>query len=193
MLAAIAAPLFTGCVGEDDTDLPPYEPALVNEKFEVGNDNTVLVTEGWTNFAEVGTAVWKIQRYSSNGYAEFNTYQSGNASNVGWLISPAVTLAAGNDKKFSFTAAQAYVTNANNKLEVFLSTNFDGTNVTAATWEPLTVTVPNNTSEFFEFIPSGQVDLSGYTGQIHVAFKVTGSGTNTQLDGLYQIDNVVID
>jgi hypothetical protein len=191
-LAAMAAFLTVGCVDDDDTELPPYSPLLLSEKFEVGLDNTLLVTEGWTNFAEVGTTTWKIQRYSDNGYAEFNTYQSGNVSNVGWLVSPGVVVETNNTRKLIFQAAQAYVTSAQNKLEVFISTDFDGTNVAAATWNPVEATLPDQTSEFFEFINSGDIDLSAYSGTIHVAFKVTGSGTNTQLDGQYQIDNVIV-
>ncbi len=192
LLAALTAPLFAGCVGDEDTDLPPHVPPLLNEAFEVGDDNTVLVTEGWTNFAQTGTTVWKIQRYSNNGYAEFNTYQSGNAVNVGWLVSPGVTLEPGHNKILKFDAAQAYVSSADNKLEVFVSTDFSS-DVATATWIPVTATLPSNQTDFFEFIHSGNIDLSAYTGTLHVAFKVTGSGTNQALDGLYQIDNVIVD
>jgi Domain of unknown function (DUF5017) len=192
ILAALIAPLFTGCVSDDDTELPPHVQPLLNEGFSVGEDNTVLVTEGWTNYAQTGTAVWKIQIYSGNGYAEFNPYGSGNATNVGWLVSPGVTLEAGNDKILRFDAAQAFVTSAANTLEVFVSTDFSG-DVTAATWIPVTAALPNNQTEYYEFIPSGNIDLSAYSGTLHVAFKVTGSGTNTSLDGLYQIDNVIVD
>jgi hypothetical protein len=45
----------------------------------------------------------------------------------------------------------------------------------------------------FDFFSSGLVDLSSYAGkQVYIAFKVKGSGTNTSLDGTYEIDNVRI-
>jgi hypothetical protein len=89
-----------------------------------------------------------------------------------------------------FQSSQSYVSAAANKLEVLISNNFDGTNVTAATWTPITATLPTTTSPYFEFIKSGEIDLSQYTGNISIAFKVTGSGTNTTLDGSYQIDDI---
>jgi hypothetical protein len=35
----------------------------------------------------------------------------------------------------------------------------------------------------------GLIDVSSHTGTLYVAFKVVGSGTNTTLDGAYQIDD----
>jgi len=192
LFAALLALSATGCSGDDEQKLPYYAPLIVSEDFEVGADESLLVTEGWTNYAVTGTAKWKIQRYSDNGYAEFNPYQSGNAVNVGLLISPAVTLEAGNSNKLLFQSAQSYVTSAANKLEVLISTDFDGTNVAAATWTPLQATLPAIGSVNFAFVKSGLIDLSAYSGTVHIGFKVTGSGTDAALDGAYQIDNVII-
>lgn len=192
LLAAIIAPMAVSCVQDDDTVLPPYTPLLLAEDFNKGADNSLLDIPGWLNFASEGTALWKIQRYSGNGYAEFTTYQSGEASNVGWLVSPEVTLEEGNTKTLVFEVSQSYVSSAANKLEVFISTNFDGTNVAGATWVPLSANIPGTNATYFEFQDSGEIDLSAYNGPAHIAFKVTGSGTNTALDGSYQIDNVNI-
>lgn len=191
-IAALTAFMAVGCVDDDDTKLPFYDVLPLSQDFEVGLDNTPLVTEGWTNFAEVGKIIWTIQIYSSNGYAEFNTYQSGDASNIGWLVSPEFTLPEGHTRKLKFDSAQSYVTSADNKLEVFISRDFDGTNVKAATWEPLKANIPGTSAKYFEFMSSGDIDLSAYSGPLHIAFKVTGSGTNTSLDGSYNVDNVTI-
>lgn len=192
IVATLAAFSLTGCVGDDDTVLPPYEPILLSQQFEGFADNTLLELPGWINYAEAGSAQWRIQVYSSNGYAEFNPYGSGDASNVGWLVSPEFTLEEGNANKLRFQVSQSYVSSTANKLEVFISTNFDGTNVAAATWTPLTADIPGTDATYFEFQSSGDVDLSGFSGAVHLAFKVTGSGTNTALDGAYQIDNVTV-
>ena len=45
---------------------------------------------------------------------------------------------------------------------------------------------------YFEFIKSGEIDLSAYKGNINIAFKVKGSGTNNALDGSYQVDAIRI-
>jgi hypothetical protein len=47
--------------------------------------------------------------------------------------------------------------------EVFVSTNFDGLNVTKATWTPLKVILPKQATPWYQFVGSGGVDLSSYT------------------------------
>ena len=80
--------------------------------------------------------------------------------------------------------------NPNNKLEVFISSDFDGTNVLSATWTRLDAVVADNTTNGYTYIPSGEIDLSAYTGTIHLAFKATGNGSS--LDGLFQVDKIKI-
>jgi len=192
IIAMMASGLgFNSCSPEDDIKNPELKPLLLNEDFAKGFvDNTTLAVPGWINFNEIGVSKYKWQEYQHNAYAEFTSYQSGNAVNIGWLISPAVTLTG--EQKLSFQASQSYVTSASNSLEVLISTDFDGTNVTAATWNALPATLPTTASTYFLFINSGTINLSAYTGKAYIAFKVKGSGTNTALDGGYQIDNVKI-
>ncbi len=192
-LALFAATMLTGCVGEDDTTLPSYNPIQLSQKFEGYSDNTLLDIPGWLNYAESGSALWRIQVYSSNGYAEFNPYSSGDATNIGWLVSPAFSLPEGSENMLSFKVSQSYVTSTSNSLKVYISTDFDGTNVSSASWQQLDAEVPGTDAEYFEFQQS-LVDLSDFAGaeNLYLAFKVTGSGTNTALDGSYQIDNVTV-
>jgi hypothetical protein len=182
---------LTGCSPEDDQTIPDFVPLVFSEDFSIGGlDDTILDTDGWLNFSEVGTAQWKEQVYSGNTYAEFSSFQSGEAINVGWLVSPSINLDAQENETLLFRSSQSYVTSASNSLEVLISSDFDGTNVTTATWEPLTATLPTTSSAYFAFVKSGEIDLSGYTGNVHIAFKVKGSGTNTALDGSYQVDDI---
>lgn len=191
--ASIAA-LFCGCTKDDDFEIQEFTPMVFAEDFNGGTvlDNTVLDTPGWTNYAEAGTVKWKEQVYSHNAYAEFSSFQSGELSNIGWLISPPINMDAHEGEKLVFQTAQAYVSSGANSLEVLVSTDFDGTNVTAANWQPVEATLPLTSSPYFAFLNSGEVDLSSYTGNLYLAFKVKGSGTNTALDGSYQVDNIRI-
>jgi hypothetical protein len=190
--AAVTAIMAVSCVGDDDTVLPPYQPLLLSEDFNVGEDNTLLVTEGWINYAQTGVSLWKTQIYSGDGYAEFNPYQSGNAVNIGWLISPEVTLEEGNNRKLIFSSSQSYVTTTANKIEAFITTDFDEASPGAATWSRLQFTAPPIPSANFAYVKSGDISLSAYSGNIRIGFKVTGSGTDANLDGAYQVDNVII-
>jgi hypothetical protein len=192
VFAAAVASTFTGCVSDDDFTLPPFDELAYSENFEEAVDGTVLNIEGWANIAQTGGKKWTEERFpltDGNGYAEFSTFNSGDAVNVGWLVSPAINL-DGTGKKFSFEAAQHHLDSPDNNLEILISTNFNGTDVAAATWAPLQATLPTQANDWYDFINSGQIDLSAYSGNVYIAFKVTGSGTNTTLDGAYQIDNV---
>jgi hypothetical protein len=191
--ALLAAGSLTSCVDDSDTELAPHIPVFVNEPFNDGFDDTVLAIEGWQNINEIGSSKWEIQRFDGNNYAEFSSYQSGDAVNVGWLITPKFSLVENNDMVLEFLASQSFVSSAANKLEVLISTDYDGTNVTTATWMPLEANLPGTNATYFEFMDSGEINLSAFNGEnVHIAFKVTGSGTNTALDGSYQIDNVVV-
>jgi hypothetical protein len=191
-IAVITAGSLSGCVGDDDTTLPYHIPVKVSEDFIAGETATPVAIEGWMNYAEAGTFLWKKIYRSGKDYAEFNPYGSGQASNIGWLITPKFTLEEGHSFILKFTSAQAYVSSGANKLEALISTDFDGTNVTGATWTVLPAAIPPTNATYFAMMNSGNIDLSAYTGDVHIAFKYTGSGTNTNIDGLYQLDNIAV-
>lgn len=185
--------LVFSCTPEDDIKNPDFNPLLFSEDFSKGAiDNTVLNIEGWRNIAEVGTVQWKTQIFSRNPYAEFSAFQSTNAVNVGWLISPSINMDVVEGELLQFQASQSFVSSGANSLEVLLATNYNGTNLATANWESISAILPTASSLFFEFIKSGEIDLSSYKGNINIAFKVKGSGTNTALDGSYQVDAIRI-
>ena len=88
--------------------------------------------------------------------------------------------------------AQHHLDSEENTVEVFVSTDFDGSDVLAATWDAVAATLPTQSNSWYDFIDSGLVDLSSYSGILHVGFKVTGSGTDQDLDGAYQLDDFTI-
>lgn len=163
--------------------------SIYTEDFQTSTNNTNLNTTGWTNFAEAGTWVWREKIFSGNGYAEFSAF-GGQALNKAWLISPAINFTGFTNKSVQFKVAQHHldVDTPNNGLEVLISTNFDGTNVLAATWIAVPANIPTTSTAWYAFLGSN-IDLSAYSGTIHVAFKFTGSGTNLSLDGAFQVDD----
>ena len=162
---------------------------IFEEDFDTAVDNTNLDLVGWTNFAEVGGELWTEQAYQGNGYAEFSGYFTGDDVNIGWLVSPGINMDAQNNEFLNFKTAQHHLDSAANTLEVLVSTNYNGTDVLAATWEPINANLVSMSDSWYSFIDSGLIDISSYTGILYVAFKVTGSGTDTQLDGAYHIED----
>lgn len=171
------------------------------EDFESAVDNTDFDFAGWYNITESGTRLWSEQSYTDpdtnvfNGYAEFSAFNSGNAVNEAWLVTPAVDLDTNTGVTVMFDVAQHHLDGDTdgNKLEVFVLTSFDGSDIIGATKVDITdqVNLPTSDTAWYDFISSGVIDLSSYTGNIHLAFKYTGSGNNSDFDGAFQIDNLV--
>ena len=165
---------------------------IISEDFQSAIHNTNLDFPGWTNFAEEGAWVWRERVYSGNGYTEFSTYNSPDDVNIAWLISPGVDLDAQENEFLNFKMAQHHLQSDLNTAEVFISTDFDGSNVLGATWISVSANLPSQSNSWYQFVDSGLIDLSSYSGTLHVAFKVTGSGTDQTLDGAYQLDDFTI-
>ncbi|PVX46069.1 hypothetical protein C8C85_1885 [Flavobacterium sp. 103] len=165
-----------------------------SENFQSVETNTKLNLPGWTNMVQKGTKFWLGTMYAGNGYAEFNTTGTKVASNIAWLISPKIDMDVHTNEVLTFRSAQHHldVDSPLNSLEVYVSKNFDGLNIDKATWIPLKVTLPKQATPWYQFVGSGGVDLSSYTGKINIAFKYTGSGKNLALDGAFQVDDVQI-
>lgn len=184
---------LTSCVEDDDFAIPPINAAFFSEDFDTAVDNTTFDFEGWTNYAEVGTELWTEEMFSGDGTAQFNTYNNGEAENISWLISPQIPVSQYSNIKMSFTSAQNFVSNPeDNRVELYVSSDFDGTNFSEATWTQFEAKFATPDDGGYEMVRSGEVDLSSFVGQSHISigFKAIGSGTNTALDGLYQINDL---
>lgn len=189
-LALFTFSMVVSC--SDDTEIAPFKPLIFSEDFPEAeiNYNATFDFEGWTNFAEAGTKLWIERDFNNDGYIQFSSFGSGQASNIGWAITPAITLPQDANAVLSFSSATNFVDNPANKLEVFISTDYNGTDVLAATWTQLNAVVADNTTNGYVYIPSGEISLADYSGTVHIAFKATGNGTT--LDGLFQVDKIKV-
>jgi hypothetical protein len=190
LLATLFLGVATSCVNDDDFVIPALRPIIYSEDFNEIDYNMNFDYADWTNFAETGTKKWIEREFRDDGYIQFSSYGSGEASNIGWAISPALDMDAFTGEVLTFKSASNFVDNPSNKLEVFVSSDYDGTNVLAATWVQINATVADDTTNGYTYVSSGNIDLSSYTGTLHLAFKVTGNGTS--LDGLFQVDKIKI-
>lgn len=157
----------------------------LNETFSNVVNNTDLNLPGWSNIAEIGSRVWRGQVFSGNGYAQATSFNSPDPVNVMWLITPPITLDQA--KTLSFETAMNFW--RHDALEVLVSSNFSG-NVASANWTKLNARLATESDPVNTFIPSGDIDLSGFSGTIHIAFKYSGDNTNNT--STYRVDNVVV-
>lgn len=162
---------------------------LLNQDFSTTVKLAELSLTGWKNYNEAGSKKWRGNEYSNDKYAEMTSYLSGESSNIAWLITPAISLPTQGINALSFKCEWHHWVEGT-KLEVFISTNYDGNNVTGATWTKLNARLPLYADGQYIWVNSGAIDLSAYSGQnANIAFKYTGSGT---LSTGYNIDNVSI-
>jgi hypothetical protein len=184
---------FTSCTSESDVEYPKAKTTLFVENFTENTDGQILNSTGWTNYAQVGTKKYTEEIYSGNGYAQFTSFGSGQASNVGWLISPSFDMSKQEGEKLVFQSAHAFLKSFDNSLELMVSTDYDGNiaNFNQSSWLSLPVNTPKPNSDFYVWVNSGEVDLSKFNGTLHFAFKIKGNGLpNSNVSATYQIDNI---
>jgi len=149
---------------------------------------------GWKVVMEAGTFDWHGDGYNGQS-AEISAYGSTDASNIAWLITPAVDLSATTAPYLSFYSALKYF--VANQLSVYVSTDYDGGNTPQSfTWTQLTsaniveTSDPVDAASGYNYTESGNVDLSAYkAATVYIAFKYVGSSTLTTK---YRVDNVKI-
>ena len=171
---------------------------LFYENFESQKNNKPVEGNNWTNYMETGTVAWEgFSSVSSNASlgrsARFQPASSGDASNIGWLITPAINLDTQDGETLRFKTSNSLADSS--FMEVLISLDWDGTeaNITNATWSILSdAYIVKDSDSFVPWFNSGSVDLSCLSGTIHIAFKYTGSGQAT-FDGVYELDEVSID
>lgn len=171
---------------------------LLYEDFESQRNNRPIEIDGWTNYIEVGTEAWEGYSSSSSNASlgrscRFQSASSGDESNIGWLITPAIDLDAQDGESLQFKTSNSLADSS--YMEVFYADDWDGTEagVKTATWQILAdAYVVKDSDSFAEWFSSGNVDLSCLSGTIHIAFKYTGSGRST-FDGVYELDEITVD
>jgi hypothetical protein len=174
--------------GDGGGGLTPVDE--VNQDFNSVTADVDINFQGWSNIAEAGTRRWQGKIFSGNGYAQATAFNSNQSSVVSWLITPPVKMDVA--KKLRFTTAKSFWAHGSEKpMTVLVSSNFDGTNIAAATWTPINARLATQTDADNAWIESGDIDLSAFIpeGKIAVAFKYSGSQT---LSTSYRVDNVYI-
>ncbi|OBX25280.1 hypothetical protein LX77_01236 [Gelidibacter algens] len=179
---------------------------ILNEDFESMPTNKVISGNGWTSYAEVGTLNWKIATTTDignpgpgNKIAAMKAYNSGTPVNIAWLITPPINLNALDKAYANFISSNS--SEDGSELELLISSNWDGTadQVTSATWKVLPATIVSDDVFYQDWVDSGLIDLSPYSGTIYIAFKYIGgdnSGNtnpiNGTIDGTFEVDNFKI-
>lgn len=173
-----------------------------------------IIPMNWTNYNKVGEKLWNV--YSNDklniSTAFMFTDFIKKEKNTVWLITPKLRLKK--EKELDVIDKPIYITfdvlsalNTGAELLVFISDNFDGTNIGAAKWKNITSNfkIPKNTfgeikdtdiRDIFKikFVNAGIMKLKASCEYMHLAFVYVGENSDiNQKLGIYCIDNVKID
>ena len=159
----------------------------LSQDFASLSDNQDVALDGWMNVKTKGDRLWRAKEFDGNVYAQATAFQAAEAENEMWLITPSIDLAQAST--LTFESAQAFWTH--NGLTAWISTDFDGSNVESATWEQLDAKIAGENDDWHAWIPSGSIDLSSYSGEVHIGFRYAGNNSSGTTS--YRIDNVKVE
>jgi len=163
---------------------------IISQNFNSFAGDANIYISGWQNIAQVGGRLWLAKLFSGNTYAQATGYNSGLTKMVTWLITNPVNIST--QKVLTFQSAKAYWahTGANLPMAVLFSTDYNGSNLSSATWAPLTAVLAQKSDVDHTFVNSGNVNLPVQPGKSGViAFRYTGSNTESTT---FRIDNIEV-
>lgn len=157
------------------------ESLLGNEGgFVAYNINIGTLSYVWSNTAAYG---WKASAFANKV----------NQAAESWLVSPALNMKKGKDPVISFEEALNFLgsNNLTDFIQVKVSTNFDGTDVKAATWEDVEFDpATRSAGDSWSFVTVGPASLAKYVGNtIHIAFVYKSTD---EVAPTYEFKNIVV-
>ena len=159
---------------------------IFEEDFQSLEPNIITEPAGWSNQNITGTEYWESREFMGNKYLIASAFEATDDEQECWLVTPEIEMTGTNI--LTFKSAMSFY--QHDGLSVFISADFTGT-VADATWTELTgMTLANENSGQWTFIESGNVDLSAYSGNIHIGFKYVGSSSANTTN--YLLDDIVI-
>jgi hypothetical protein len=170
---------------------------LAEENFEQCIANTDLTIAGWKNISETGGINFAAKKSGGNAYAEIAAFATGKTNIVSWLIMPVINLNNSANEILSFQTKDGFDNGAT--LQVFASVNYDGGNTPSKfKWTVLKSIVSKGSvsSVRNDWLPSGNVSLSGLTGNVWIAFRYDGADPPNAFDKrttIFQVDNIKIE
>jgi len=165
--------------------------AIFEDDFQAYS-NYSNIAGSWTNYLEEGGRKWRAKTTNDNQnsgskIAYMSAYNTGDSSNISWLITPGIDLDAQGAEFVKFKSSNSY--SDNSVLELLISTDWDGSEATieSSTWNTLNTNIVSDDEYYQNWVDSGLTDLSAYSGNAYIALKYTGGGSNNT--GTFEIDD----
>lgn len=166
------------------------EPARYIKLFE--DDFEADSVDKWNVVSVSGELDWHTESFSGDLFAVANCYQGAEDCDD-WMITPALPLTTFESAAIQFESAWSFGDEtAAEQVRLKVSTDFDGTDVAAATWTDISDRVVWSAGDFV-FTDSGEVSLTDFVGQdVYVAFHYVAA-KDSGVPAKWEIDDVLID
>lgn len=161
---------------------PGTGSTIFTETFEAGIGN-------FKAFSIKGSQAWNHD--ASYKYMKMSGNQSGsNHENEDWLVSPQISLSGVSNAKLTFDHTGKVFNAPLTDMTVWVSTNFDGSDVTTANWTKVDIPTYMSGNDWV-FVNSGEISLSEFNNEskIFIAFKYISTDT---LAATWEIKNVEV-
>lgn len=171
-----------------DTPAPPVgSDPLTSLSTDFSGITDIAQLSGWTLDTPSGNKPWFVQSYNSNTFAACTGYNGkpGAQGFDSWLITPPLAVDKMASKTMSFTTCVGY--SGSGTLEVYAMTS---PSPATATLTRLNADIPSPTGSWSDFIPSGTIDLSSFSGTIYIGFRYVGAESTGYTT--YRIDDLMI-
>ncbi len=172
--------------GYDNSGIATANYVIITDVIVLLNQDWEGEMNGWTFVTVAGNKPWTIGQYSGNHYANANGYGD-DVDNEQWCISPAFNLNARDYQNVTLTFRNATKFDGP-ALELYISTDYDGQDPTAATWEPLDYIASEGNYTWTE---SGEISLNDFTGEnCHIAFRYIS--TIEEGASAWEVDDILV-
>ncbi len=166
----------------------PFEGDFQNE--DTINYDSVFVD--WNQYNLAGNSrQWHEFNYPSGSdtiFSRISGYDGGCQHNEDFLISTPISLDGFDKASLSFESAYNF---SGPGLELWIATDFDGSNVNGATWVDHTNDATWPSAANYTWQHSGEIDMSDYLGEeVHIAFRYTS--TDSTGCSTWEVDEVIV-
>ena len=196
----VGAPVIDPDGGTTNPGNNPDPVSVLSEDFESFTTGTgdayfskQADNKGWNGFIVTGTLEPDLRVYGGNNYVQFSAHRTNITTQdlqEMWLVSPRLDVSAATSKILSFETLGGYFS-ASTVFEAYVLVGDNPATAQKTKLEGWRIAKESDLSgAYTPYIPSGDIDLSGFSGVIRIGFYYKGtSGTGNSTT--YQIDNFV--
>ena len=169
--------------GTPDTPAEPAEPvSSIDENFESGE-----LPSTWKQYQVAGNKSWYVTSYQNNYYASMTGYK-GNAPFDQWLVTCPIDANALTEKSLIFDTEQNGYGSTTSVFEVYVLDGPDPSTAKTTKLNPALPAAP--ASGYSDWMSSGSLDLSSYTGIIYIGFRYAATPDDNY--ATWCLDNVIV-